>query len=83
METYGILVHALKSTSRMIGADSISEAARALERAAAEGDETAIQSQHQKLVDRCKEAAMAIQKLLGEQARGEDIDGEIMEFFPE
>lgn len=83
LETYGILVHALKSTSRMIGADSISEAARALERAAAEGDETAIQSQHQKLVDRCKEAAMAIQKLLGEQARGEDIDGEIMEFFPE
>ena len=48
---YGIRAHSLKSTSRMIGAASLSEAARALEMAAKEGRPEEILSKHGALID--------------------------------
>lgn len=45
-ENYGILVHALKSTSRMIGAQKLSDAASYLEAASARGDAETIRQTH-------------------------------------
>jgi signal transduction histidine kinase/FixJ family two-component response regulator/HPt (histidine-containing phosphotransfer) domain-containing protein len=43
---YGILVHALKSTSRMIGAETLAKGAEALEKAAKEGNGDYITEHH-------------------------------------
>jgi signal transduction histidine kinase/DNA-binding NarL/FixJ family response regulator len=47
---YEILVHALKSTSKSIGADSLSENARILEFAARDGDYELIRTKHEALM---------------------------------
>lgn len=49
---YKVLVHALKTTSLTIGAISLSEEAKALELASAEGDESYILSHHQAVMDK-------------------------------
>ena len=49
-KNYKIYVHALKSTSRSIGAQSIFEQARELEEAAGRGDETFIKEKHEVLL---------------------------------
>ncbi|MGN0344563.1 MAG: hybrid sensor histidine kinase/response regulator [Lachnospiraceae bacterium] len=48
---YRICVHALKSTSKMIGADSFSEMARCAEEAAKNLDETYLDTHHKELSD--------------------------------
>jgi CheY-like chemotaxis protein/HPt (histidine-containing phosphotransfer) domain-containing protein len=50
-ENYKIQVHAIKSTSKMVGIGSIFDKALALENAAKEADETFINDNHQDLVD--------------------------------
>ena len=47
---YEILVHALKSTSKMIGITGLSEKAKALEKAAKESDETFILQNHDAMI---------------------------------
>ena len=47
-ENYTIFVHALKSTSKMIGAEALSEAARHLESAGKEQNEGYIKANHKK-----------------------------------
>lgn len=62
---YRITVHALKSTSRMIGALSLSEQAEELEKAAAAGEEGFILSQHQELLEKYTDLLDRLHTLLG------------------
>ena len=48
-EGYGILVHSLKSTSKMIGALGLSEIALRLEKAAKSGDTDAVERDHENM----------------------------------
>ena len=81
-ENYEILVHALKSTSRMIGALSLSETAAALETASSKIDLNTLQQIHPKMMKQYS----ALQEVL---AANIDIDqsdtdsDEILEFMPE
>ena len=59
---YAIDVHALKSTSRMIGAATLSEIAARLEQAANSGDTAAILAEHDDMLARYNTAVMAIAK---------------------
>lgn len=48
---YRVVVHAIKSTSLTIGATALSEEAKALEMAAAEGDGATVKAGHQEMID--------------------------------
>ena len=80
-KNYAILVHALKSTSRMIGAEALSEAAARLEAAANEADGETIRREHAGMLARYAAAAEAIRRAIpaAETAGGED---EVLEFEP-
>ena len=82
-KNYAILVHALKSGSRMIGAAALGESAAALEKAANEGNGEAVEKGHAALMARYGETASAILAVLppADEAAGDD--GDILEFMPE
>ena len=84
---YAILVHSLKSTSRTIGAQSLSEEAAELEAAANRGDAGIIREKHPDLMNSYKEVVRAIGLVLEKEETvketAEDTDGEILEFFPD
>jgi len=48
---YRVVVHAVKSTSLTIGAEDLSAKAKALEMAAADGDEAFIKANHDELIE--------------------------------
>lgn len=48
---YRVIVHSVKSTSLTIGAEELSEKAKALELAAADGDAAFVRSNHQDMID--------------------------------
>ncbi len=50
LENYRIRVHALKSSAKMIGADSLSEMAKSAEYAARDGDADYIKAHHEELI---------------------------------
>lgn len=78
---YEILVHALKSTAKMIGIYDLSEAAKALEMAAKNNEESYILDNHEQMVrDYGRITAEIRDKLLGD-GTGEDDD--VLEFEPE
>lgn len=60
---YRVQIHAVKSTSLMIGAEALSEKAKALEMAAAQGDESTVTANH--------EAVLAEYKALMDTIRSE------------
>ncbi len=62
---YTIFVHALKSTSKMIGAEKLSEQARLLEMAGKKGDIHYIVENHQKVMELYEEALEEIRDYLG------------------
>lgn len=62
---YTIFVHALKSTSKMIGAERLSEQARLLEMAGKKGDIHYIVENHQKVMELYEEALEEIRDYLG------------------
>lgn len=64
-ENYRILVHALKSTSKMIGADALSEMAGKAEEAAKNGDGTYIETHHQELLNVYRTLAGKIIEVIG------------------
>ncbi len=81
-KNYAVLAHALKSTSRMIGAAALSETARQLE-AAADAEQTeAIRTLHDNMVSRYRTLAGIIEVSLGTEA-GSGADDEIIEFLQE
>lgn len=89
---YAIYVHSLKSTSKMIGADKLSEISARLETAATASDSDTIERLHEDMMNDYKKAVSAIDTLI---SSGEDKnnahggfkmladDGGIMEFLPE
>ena len=60
VNNYQILVHALKSSSKMIGADSLSEMARKAEEAAKNRDIAYIKENHEGLIGKYREMAQNI-----------------------
>lgn len=66
-ENYCILVHALKSTARMTGADDLSNLAKDLEDAAKKSDEAYIVTHHEELLARYRETVQRIRNIFGEE----------------
>ena len=91
-ENYAITVHALKSTSRMIGAEALSAMAERLEKAADRKDERAVHSEHEALLRLDGEVVESIKARYGLQEQGpgiedqkendDDDDDIIMDFQP-
>ena len=88
---YTIHVHALKSTSKMIGASELSEAAARLEAAASAGDGDAVRAEHGAMLEKYEAVVSAIRSIIPDEASDEDDDvleflpddGEAVEFMPE
>ncbi|MBE5902023.1 MAG: response regulator [Lachnospiraceae bacterium] len=84
---YGILVHAIKSTSKLIGAMELSEEARALEFAAKDQDGDFVKANHRNLILHYRDLAANIRRLLNageEEAQdGMSSDDDVFEFEPE
>ena len=85
-QNYGILIHSLKSTSAMIGAEAPCKLAQALEAAAKDGNGDYVRSNHGAFLDQYDATLGAIKKAVpledGTEEYEIDADG-IMEFFPE
>ena len=82
LENYATLVHALKSTSRTIGAVNVSEKAAALEKAADEGDMRAVTAGHDDLLAQYESVVRAIRQALAKEPQQDTDDDEMIEFFP-
>ncbi len=78
---YSIFVHALKSTSKMIGAVTLSEKAAQLEAAANSGDIGLIHSEHPEVISLYEQITETIISTIKVPATSDD-DGGIMEFSP-
>lgn len=74
-ENYGIMVHALKSTARMIGADDLSDQAKGLEDAAKSRDVEYIESHHENLLVKYKETAQLIRDIFSEEEKSGEQKG--------
>ncbi len=78
---YEIFVHALKSTSKMIGIGELSEKAKALEQAAKENGEEFILGHHEEMIrDYSRITADIKEQLLSEE---DSLDDDVFEFSPE
>ena len=90
MKNYAILVHSLKSTSLMIGAEALSAKAKALELEAKEERIDFVEKNHGEAVDEYEKVADAVNRALGtvsgpetaEESTSEE-DDEVLEFYPE
>ena len=81
-QNYGVLAHALKSTSRMIGAAALSERAARMEQAANVCDGDAIRAEHEAMLAEYAAAARAIRAAVPEAAELAGDEG-ALEFLPE
>lgn len=85
-DNYRIVVHALKSTAKTIGAAKLSDTAKELETAAKSGDFAFLQKRHSTLMNDYQETVSAIQSLRKNDAFKEPelltTDG-ILQFFPQ
>lgn len=79
---YGVLVHALKGTSRMIGATELSALAAELETAADRADEAVLRQTHGGLLRQYRALAEGLVEQLNVKETGAD-DAVILEFSPE
>ena len=93
-KNYAIIVHALKGTSRMIGAVSFSETAKELQAAADLGEEAVLNGRHGEFVKSYVSLVEAIRDDLGEEeprnrsseepgTQGQEEEEGIFEFLPE
>ena len=80
---YGILVHALKSSSRLIGASGLSKEAAELEKAADEGRTECINSMHQTVMQAYLQTAQTVMESIESRNTDEDADESVLEFYPE
>ena len=80
-QEYAIHAHAIKSTSKMIGAAELSDLARTLEEAGKAGRGKVITDSHEKFMADYDELADAIRKVTGMST--ENDDSEVLEFAPE
>ena len=67
-----IKIHAMKSTSRIIGAVDIGELAQELELAGKAGDSEKVGSRIDELLERCRELGDRLKPLIGDEAEDED-----------
>ena len=81
LANYGILVHAMKSTAKMIGADALSEMARMSEEAAKKQDAGYIREHHEELLARYHELTLRILDVLElrEDSSGQAVQGDTTE----
>ena len=82
-KSYAIYVHALKSTSKTIGASQLSERALRLETAANALDGVTIRAEHARLLAEYEAVLQAVRSVLPETGDGPADDGEALEFMPE
>ena len=84
LHQYAIIVHSIKSTSRMIGASSLSEIAAGLEKAAGEERRDAIFRDHGRMIVLYNAAVEAARLTCpADRAPQSDASDEILEFMPE
>ncbi|MCR5090986.1 MAG: response regulator [Oscillospiraceae bacterium] len=83
LPNYAITVHALKSTSKMIGAEALSETARKLEQAAKNGDMALLRRFHGGMLEDYTGLTRNLASLLGEEENTEETDDDILEFLPD
>ena len=81
-KNYGICVHALKSTSKTIGALALSDLALRLELAANEGKSDVIHAEHGKMIIKYKDVVAAIKASVPDESGSND-DGDALEFAPD
>ncbi len=79
---YEIIIHAVKSTSKMIGAMDLSEEAFKLEEAAGKQDADYIKEHHEAVMKRFRDLSDGILTALGKKTESRDSD-DVMEFGPE
>ena len=84
---YAIVVHALKSTSKMLGAIRLSDLAKELEDAAKAGDEEFIKGHHETAMTEYKRLVEGIAKVYGKSSEletsEEDEKAEVMKTLPD
>ncbi|MBQ7679335.1 MAG: response regulator [Butyrivibrio sp.] len=84
LKQYEVLIHSVKSSSKMIGAMTLSEHARLLEKAAEEGDEAAVRNGHNEAMSEFEALSVTILRQLGAEApapsAGPASSGDVMEF---
>lgn len=82
---YATAAHALKSTSKMVGATALSKEAARLEAAADAGDFATVREEHERLCADCARICDGISDYFGSEKRRTDVplDDEILEFLPE
>ncbi len=83
---YEIIIHAVKSTTKTVGAMSVSEDALKLEKAATEGDEEYISANHERVLESYKTLISGILSALDrpqEDSGDDDADDEVFEFGPD
>ncbi len=83
LKNYGTLVHSMKSTSKTIGANELSAACLALEKAADGADMDFIRENHDRMIEDYKKLISALADA-GVNAGSEDGGGDddLMEFIP-
>ncbi len=83
-KNYGIYVHSLKSTSRMIGASKLSEQAAKLEAAADANDADTIKAGHEPMMAKYKEVVETILRMMPDLPVDDTIskDDGVLEFNP-
>ena len=82
-KNYGIHVHSLKSTSKTIGAEKLSELAARLEAAAGRAEEIVIRDGHDTVMSMYEKIVKAIESHLDIQEDGMNEEEEIFEFLPD
>ena len=89
MELYGVKVHSLKSTSAVIGVESVRALACKLEQAAMSGSCQDIKADHEELMKRYDGIAEVIRQVVadagitGEADINTDVDDDVLEFEPD
>ena len=81
-KNYEIYIHALKSSSRMIGASELSDLALELETAAGRQDCEAVQKSHKRVMDMYRKVAGIINNNMEPSDRFEFGEDEVIEFPP-
>ena len=81
-KSYAVVVHALKSSSRMIGATALADIAARLEAEANRGDGEAVRRDHAALLSGCGALVGAIRSLEAESP-ADDEGGDVLEFAPD
>ena len=91
LKNYGVMVHAIKSTSKTIGAADLSDEALLLEKAAKNSDKDTIVNGHEAFLDKYKSVSDEIEKFLedrnetsdlAEESEELDDDQMIIDIFP-